>query len=116
MAALKCPNPSCPFLFDPTQVPPGAVLTIGLVALIPRIVRRLGYGYGVYTLVVLGMPLVESKDFQGLGRYCLAAFPAFAVLGELLASRPRLRVAWLVVSAGGLVFLAGAFARGRYLA
>ncbi len=26
-AALKCPNPSCPFLFDPTQVPPGAVLT-----------------------------------------------------------------------------------------
>jgi hypothetical protein len=26
MPALKCPNPSCPFLFDPTQVPPGAVL------------------------------------------------------------------------------------------
>lgn len=26
-AALKCPNPSCPFLFDPTQVPPGAMLT-----------------------------------------------------------------------------------------
>lgn len=25
--ALKCPNPSCPYLFDPTQVPPGAVLT-----------------------------------------------------------------------------------------
>ncbi|CAN5208824.1 hypothetical protein BH11PLA2_BH11PLA2_01930 [soil metagenome] len=27
MAALKCPNPSCPFLFDPTQVPAGAILT-----------------------------------------------------------------------------------------
>ncbi|MFO0800774.1 MAG: hypothetical protein U0804_25185 [Gemmataceae bacterium] len=26
-AALKCPNPSCPYLFDPTQVPPGALLT-----------------------------------------------------------------------------------------
>jgi hypothetical protein len=25
--ALKCPNPPCPFLFDPTQVPAGAVLT-----------------------------------------------------------------------------------------
>lgn len=25
--ALKCPNPSCPFLFDPTQVPAGAILT-----------------------------------------------------------------------------------------
>ncbi|MCZ2342951.1 MAG: hypothetical protein LC104_14350 [Bacteroidales bacterium] len=27
MSSLKCPNPSCPFLFDPTQVPPGAVLS-----------------------------------------------------------------------------------------
>lgn len=26
MTPLKCPNPSCPFQFDPSQVPPGAVL------------------------------------------------------------------------------------------
>src|SRR5262245_40659518 len=26
MSALKCPNPSCPYLFDPTTVPPGVVL------------------------------------------------------------------------------------------
>jgi len=26
MTPLKCPNPSCPFLFDPSQVPPGALL------------------------------------------------------------------------------------------
>src|SRR5581483_6295373 len=26
MSALKCPNPSCPYLFDPTSVPPGVVL------------------------------------------------------------------------------------------
>ena len=26
-APLKCPNPSCPFLFDPSQVPPGALLS-----------------------------------------------------------------------------------------
>ena len=25
--ALKCPNPSCPYLFDPSKVPAGAVLT-----------------------------------------------------------------------------------------
>ena len=25
--ALKCPNPSCPYLFDPSRVPAGAVLT-----------------------------------------------------------------------------------------
>jgi hypothetical protein len=24
--AMKCPNPDCPFLFDPSQVPAGAVL------------------------------------------------------------------------------------------
>lgn len=26
MATLKCPNPSCPYVFDPSGVPPGAVL------------------------------------------------------------------------------------------
>ena len=26
MTPAKCPNPSCPFLFDPSQVPPGAVI------------------------------------------------------------------------------------------
>jgi len=26
MTPLKCPNPNCPFLFDPSLVPPGAVL------------------------------------------------------------------------------------------
>lgn len=26
MTPAKCPNPTCPFLFDPTQVPPGAVI------------------------------------------------------------------------------------------
>jgi len=25
--ALKCPNPSCPYLFDPSRVPAGVVLT-----------------------------------------------------------------------------------------
>lgn len=26
MTPAKCPNPACPFLFDPSQVPPGAVI------------------------------------------------------------------------------------------
>jgi hypothetical protein len=26
MSPSKCPNPTCPFLFDPSQVPPGAVI------------------------------------------------------------------------------------------
>ena len=52
-----------------------AVLAIGLVALVPLVVRRLGYAYAIYTFMVVGIPLLESKDFYGLGRYCLAAFP-----------------------------------------
>src|SRR5438067_11424446 len=40
MPALKCPNPSCPFLFDPSLVPPGAVLTC------PRCAMRFTLGSG----------------------------------------------------------------------
>jgi hypothetical protein len=93
-----------------------AVLAIGVVALVPLVVRKLGWAYGIYTFMTVGIPLLESKDFYGLGRYCLAAFPAFAVIGQLLSTRPRLRIAWFVVSGAGLVFLTGAYARGRYLA
>ncbi len=32
-APLKCPNPVCPFLFDPSQVPPGAVIACPLCGL-----------------------------------------------------------------------------------
>ena len=46
----------------------------------------------------------------------LLALAAFAVIGQLLSTRPRLRIAWFVVSGAGLVFLTGAYARGRYLA
>jgi hypothetical protein len=93
-----------------------AVLAIGLLALVPLVVRRFGWGYGAYTLAVLGLPLLSSKDFQGLGRYALAAFPAFAVLGDGLHERPRLRRCWLPVSSSVLVVLTAAYARGAYLA
>ena len=92
------------------------LLAIGLVLLIPRIVRRFGWAYGIYTLVLLAFPLLGSKDFQGLGRYALAAFPAFAALGEVLATHSRLRVAWFTLSAIGLVVFCGSFARNGYVA
>ena len=93
-----------------------AVLAIALVALVPLIIRRIGWGYGLYTLAVLGMPLLSSKDFQGLGRYALAAFPAFAVIGAELHAHPRWRAAWVPLSAAVLVFLTAAYSRGAYLA
>ena len=92
-----------------------ALFAIGLLALTLRVGRKFGWGYAVYVVVVLAIPLVSSKDFQGIGRYCLGAFPAFAVAGQFLAERPRLSTRVLFASALILVVLCGWFSRGRYL-
>jgi hypothetical protein len=92
-----------------------ALLALGLLALTPRIVRKFGWAYAVYVVVVLAIPLVGSKDFQGIGRYALAAFPAFAVLGDHLAYRRRLGLGVLAVSAVALGVLCSGFARGAYV-
>ncbi|MCX7619515.1 MAG: hypothetical protein N2037_01575, partial [Acidimicrobiales bacterium] len=60
--------------------------------------------------------LLGSKDFQGTGRYLLAAFPVFFVVGRVLESRPRLRTAVWVVSALFLILWTSAYARGYYVA
>jgi hypothetical protein len=91
-------------------------LSIGALLLVVLVLRKLGWGYAMYLLAVLAIPLLGSKDFQGLGRYTLAAFPAFAVAGDWLAGKPRLRLPVLGVSAAILVFLCSAFARGAYVA
>jgi hypothetical protein len=92
-------------------------LTLGALACVPRVARRLGWGYGLLVLVAMGLPALGSKDFQGTGRYLLAAFPVFAVAGEWLDERsPRVRVGVLSASALLLLFWAHLFARGFYVA
>lgn len=93
-----------------------AVLVGCLVLLVPRVVRRLGWAYGGYTFALLAIPLIGSKDFQGLGRYALGAFPAFAMAGELLTGRPRLRRAWFAFAFLALCFFTASFGRGGYVA
>jgi hypothetical protein len=93
-----------------------AALVFGAIALIPRVLRRFGWGYAVYVLVVVGIPLLGSKDFQGTGRYMLAAFPCFLVVAEWLATRPRWRKVWFTVSVVLLIFWTSLFARGYYVA
>jgi hypothetical protein len=78
--------------------------------------RRLGWGYGVYSFALLAIPLVGTKDFQGAGRYLMAAFPCFLVLAMLLVSRPALRWVWWSISGALLLLWAFAFGRGYYLA
>ena len=77
--------------------------------------RRFGWGYAVYSLVIIVMPLVSTGDFQGVGRYLLGAFPVFAVGGALLEERPHWR--WPILAGSGalLVVFAALFATGRYL-
>ena len=92
-------------------------LAIGALLLVPKVVRRFGWGYGLYVLVLVGVPAVSSKDFYGLGRYMLGAFPVLAVVGEWLAERKLItRTAVWSVSAVALGYLAYSYARGQYLA
>jgi hypothetical protein len=92
------------------------LLVLGLLLLVPLVVRRIGWGYGIYTVAVLAIPLLGSKDFMGMGRYALTAFPSFAALGIFLTERPRLRLAWLPFSTFVLLALCAAFAYGHYVA
>lgn len=77
-------------------------VTVGALGLVPAVIRRFGWAYGLYVLLVVGFPAVSSKDFMGMGRYVLAAFPCFAAAGDLLASRPRLVRPVLAASAAAL--------------
>jgi drug/metabolite transporter superfamily protein YnfA len=93
-----------------------AAIALAAVATVPLVGRRFGWGYASYLLVVLAVPLVGTKDFMGLGRYGIAAFPVFALVGEHLAERPP-RERRLVLTCSGLgLLLAGAgFAHGFYI-
>jgi hypothetical protein len=99
-----------------------ALFTLTGIALIPVILRRLGWGYAAYATVVLALPAATSANFLGMGRYVLAAFPCFAVIAAVAADRrteapdrpnlrSRLATGWLAVSATGLAFMMSLYAR-----
>lgn len=93
-----------------------ATFALCALACAPAVGRRFGWGYAAYMAVVLLVPLVGTKDFMGLGRYVIAAWPAFAVLGQFLAERPTwVRYGALACSGLLLVGLDAGFANGRYL-
>lgn len=91
-------------------------LVLGSCALVVLVWRRLGWGYGTYCAALLAIALLGTKDFQGTGRYLLAAFPLFAVLGGVLARHDRLRWAWWIGSAALLTLWSFSFGRGYYVA
>jgi hypothetical protein len=91
------------------------VLTLGALALVPRVFRRFGYGYGTYALLAVVVPALATKNFFGMARYLLAAFPCFAVAGELLAERPRLARFVYPALTVALLALTAAHSQGQYL-
>jgi hypothetical protein len=84
-------------------------------AFIPRVASRLGWAYALYTLLVIGIPLVGSADFQGIGRYMLAAFPVLIVAADWLYERRVLRALVLNAGAAILLLFAVLFSRGFYI-
>ncbi len=92
-----------------------AVATVITAAFIPAVFKRLGWGYGVYVTIAVVATAFSTKDFVGMGRYSLAAFPCFAVAADLLFRRPKLAWALLGVSAVCLVVLTELHARGTII-
>lgn len=93
-----------------------AFVTVGALALVPAVFRRLGWGYGVYALIVLAMPALSSKDFQGMGRYAIAAFPVLVPLAAWLDEWAGVRDFLLLVLALALALTAAAWGTGAYVA
>ena len=93
-----------------------SLIALGVLLLIPAIVRRFGLRYGAYTAVLVALPVIGSQDFQGVGRYMIGAFPAFALVGEYFADRRVVARLALPASAGCLALGTGMFAHGLYLA
>lgn len=92
-----------------------AVATVITAAFIPLVFRRLGWGYGVYAVIAVLATAAATKDFVGMGRYSLAAFPCFAMAADVLFRRPRLAWAVLGISGVGLLILAELHARGTII-
>lgn len=92
-----------------------AAFTLVALALVWPTARKLGWGYGLYSAAIVGLPALSSKDFMGMGRYLLAAFPLFVTLALMLRERPRLRLGLMATSGVLMVVLATAYGAAAYV-
>ncbi len=85
-----------------------ALLCLAVVLLLPRVQRRFGWGYAIYTGIAVAIPVLGTKDFMGSGRYLLAAFPAVAVVAEIVEQWSRAARTALLTGSGVLLLAAAA--------
>jgi hypothetical protein len=93
-----------------------AFVTIAALTLSILTRKRLGFGYALYCFVAIGIPAVSSKDFQGLGRYAIAAFPLFLTLASFFEQRPRALLALGATFLCAFAYCAVAWGLGGFVA
>ncbi|MHB1468622.1 MAG: mannosyltransferase family protein [Solirubrobacteraceae bacterium] len=82
------------------------------------VLRRLPLAYGVYVLAALALPLsypVATQPLMSLPRFLLVLFPLFMWLAAHLASRPRARIAVVVVFALALAAFTAQFSTWHWV-
>lgn len=89
--------------------------TFVALALVPRLKRTLGLGYAVYVALAVGLPAFSTKDFQGMGRYLIAAFPVFVAASTLMPLRSRWSPVLIGASLLAMLGAAVLFGSGFYL-
>jgi hypothetical protein len=87
-------------------------LSIAAVALLVPLWRRFGPAYGIYTALVVLIAVVPSPNFIGMGRYLMAAFPLFVLLGVWAERWRWVAVAGVVISLPLLLYMAQLHSRG----
>ncbi len=93
-----------------------ALLVVAVLASVPAVGRRFGWGYATYTLGLALLPAVSVSTFMGAGRYLLPAFPCWALLGGWLSRRPPVVAAlWYVTCGVALAVMVFGFSRSWYL-
>jgi len=91
------------------------VMTVVACCFLPRVFRRFGRAYGLFTFFAIFLPAFTLPNFFGMGRYLIPAFPWYAAAGEWLAERQGLRRVVLAGSGLLLIVLTSFFSRGVYV-
>ncbi|AGC47210.1 putative lipoprotein [Myxococcus stipitatus DSM 14675] len=92
-----------------------AFFTFLALALVWPTRKRLGWGYAVFVLAIVGLPAWSTKDFMGMGRYLLSSFPVFLTAALMLKERPKLLRGVVAFGAASVLFLSWAFGSDHYI-
>ena len=92
------------------------VVTLVFLILPVFVWKRFGWGYAVYAFTVVMIPTIGNSTSVGLGRYVMAAFPSFAIIGEWLSRKSRnVQYSWLGTSFALMLFFGACEAAWFYV-